>query len=300
MHVPNEAAVSEALSGHTMGTNWSARFYPSENSGGVDFNAAFDTIFAEMISELSTWDPDSFISKLNRAQPGERFQAPAHFRAVWEKACDFASMTGGAFTPFALPRLAETGFGPDGFDFAQEWTTDWSSCREMMDENGVIERPDSVLLDLSAVAKGYSVDLMAECLRAHGVSAFMVEIGGEFMTAGLKADRQPWWIDLESHAMGDHRVRLALCGQALATSGILHQSEFSGSGVKSHIVGANTTDMTKSVSVMADSCMLADGWATALMAAGENAMELANQHGIAAIFQARSGVEFSQAAEALL
>lgn len=86
MHVPNEAAVSEALSGHTMGTNWSARFYPSENSGGVDFNAAFDTIFAEMISELSTWDPDSFISKLNRAQPGERFQAPAHFRAVWEKA----------------------------------------------------------------------------------------------------------------------------------------------------------------------------------------------------------------------
>ena len=283
-----------------MGTHWSARFYHAPHVDLHELKETIEYLFSEITADLSTWTPDSFISQLNDSAAGKRFKPPAHFLAVWTASCEIMRKSNGAFTPFALDWLNAVGHGPSSRDADAPIFSDWRKAEALLDAAGTISRPSGGRLDLSATGKGYGVDQLASCLRVKGIDCFLVEIGGEFASSGIKADGQPWWVDIERASGGGPGLRAALCGQAIATSGLLQQSMRGSRPFQSHILGADTDDMTRSVTVISDTCMHADGWATALMAAGETGKFLADEIGIAAVFQSVSGCELSRSAEAFL
>jgi thiamine biosynthesis lipoprotein len=157
-----------------------------------------------------------------------------------------------------------------------------------------------VYLDLSAIAKGYAVDEIAELLIQRGVPGFMVEVGGEVRTSGHRPDGQPWRIGIEKPVDFQRSVQrvVELTGKSLATSGD-YRNFFEKDGRRySHEIDPQTGYPVQhelaSVSVISDSCMLADAWATGLMVAGpEAALRLAREQGLEVllILRKRDGFE---------
>ena len=161
-------------------------------------------------------------------------------------------------------------------------------------------QPGGVLLDLSAVAKGYGVDRVAAWLEAQGVRHYLVEVGGELRGAGVKPDGQPWWVALEqpggSEAAGadDGGILLALHGLAVATSGDYRRSFERDSQRYSHTLDPRTgypiRNGVVSVTVIHQRCMAADALSTALTVLGpEKGMCFAEAHCLAARFLVRDG-----------
>lgn len=283
LHAPERGRPVCAAGGTTMGTFWNAKLALPPEVSAAAAEAAILSAFAEVISAMSHWQPESEISCYNRAEAGSWLAIGNHFQRVMKRALEIARISAGRFDP-TLGLLADLhGCGPsekrdDGkIPMAAEAhaTSGWPSV--VLDEaSGRLFQPGGVVLDLSAIAKGYAVDLAGESLEALGVSHFLLEIGGEFLGHGCKPGGGPWWIALP----GAVENLAALCGGAAATSGNRY---------KNHLLDPRTGRPAEnelvSVSVLAGSCMEADAWATALFIAGRDAgMELAENHGIAAVF----------------
>lgn len=258
-----------------MGTHWSARFFAAETFDAPKAQLALTCMFDDVISEFSTWEDDSVISRINRAGSGSAVKVSEGFQTVWKRACQVIEASGGVFNP---------------------GLADWTTARSLLSDGKISRMPDDSL-DLSAIAKGYAVDQMAVCLQALGLVSFLVEIGGEFVGCGQKPSGQPWWIELEKSRPQASTIRIALPGFGLATSAHRYQSEFTDTGFSTHISG-ETDDIHATVSVISRECMTADAWATALLAAGSGGMEMAEKNRLAAIFQAGSGeINLSSAAK---
>jgi thiamine biosynthesis lipoprotein len=152
-----------------------------------------------------------------------------------------------------------------------------------------LQRPAGMEIDLSSIAKGYAVDRVLEILRENGVTRALVEIGGELRTMGGRPEGGPWRLAVESPLPGAPRAleALAVTDGAVATSGD-YRNFFVVDGTRyAHIVdprsGYPVAQELLSVTVIDDSCMLADAWATALIVLGrEAALALAGEQGLAA------------------
>ena len=153
-----------------------------------------------------------------------------------------------------------------------------------------------ISLDLSAVAKGYAADQVADLLASEGYQNALVEIGGEMVLRGLSARGENWRIAVEKPVEGQAGVvheALALTGVGVATSGD-YRNFFEKEGVRySHTIdpltGYPVTHELASVTVVMPSCALADAFATAFTVLGaEKGLALANENGIAALFIERS------------
>lgn len=277
-----------------MATTWSVRLVaePSLEVGRLrrDCQSALDRVVAQM----SQWEPDSDLSRFNRAGAGEWLTLPPEFAAVMAEALDVAQLTGGAFDPTVGAASEAWGFGAS--PATQAPTCDaldtlaspqgWKRL-DFAPDPARLRQPGGIALDLCAIAKGYGVDLLAETVTAAGASSFLVEVGGELRAHGLKPDFQPWWVDLEETGCeGLTPLRIALSGCAVATSGHtrrFHQVDGMRLG---HTIdpatGAPLGNGALSVTVLAETAMRADALATALMVMGEAAEDFARQHGIAA------------------
>lgn len=151
-----------------------------------------------------------------------------------------------------------------------------------------------VQCDLSAIAKGYAVDLVAEKLMSLGFENFMVEVGGEVTTRGRRLDGRIWRIGIEKPDAHGRAVQRAvpLDNMALATSGdYRNYREIDGKRF-SHILDPRTgqpiENRVASVSVIHPSCMTADALATAFSVMGfEDSMAIAQRDKLAAIFLLR-------------
>lgn len=286
--------------GRTMGTTWSVAAY------GLDADAIHRTteaVCGEVIAEMSSWADNAAIVRFNRAAPGIWFDLPPHFSKVLAEALRIAALTGGAFDPACGGLVDLWGFGPapfqgdpDADDVARAASvSDW---RTLEIEGGRLRQPGGLKLDLSGIAKGFAVDLLAERLAAAGAISALVEIGGELKGFGAKRDGQPWWVDLEAPAPGAERTLLALHGCAVATSGDYRRWRAGQGRRLSHTIDPATgapvgEDAPASVTVIHASCMTADAWATALTVLGlERGLETAARHGLAARFLIRRGEAF--------
>lgn len=288
-----DAFVPGRLSGVTMGTSWSAAWYAPPGVSGQDIQTALEACFAEIIAAMSTWELGSEISRYNRLGAGESIRVDSGFSDVLRMALDVASSSGGAFDPCLGGAVSQRGFGGEGCAAAggrmRSGPAIWASISPQRD---MLFQPGGVVLDLSAIAKGYGVDAMADVLAQHGALQCLVEIGGEFVARGVKPDGLPWWVDIENPYPEGLPWRLALCGAALATSGDYRKARFDCGQRLSHIVShpdrvCENGDLA-SVSVLHTCCALADAWATALFAAGDReGLAMAEREGLAALFQYR-------------
>ena len=269
-----------------MGTSWSLQAVspPAATAHGVQ--AAFDLVVAQM----SQWEPDSDLSRFNRAAPGRWHAIPGEFARVIEAALDISRASGGAFDP-GLGRLTEAwGFGRRKSVGAVPDIAAISAGRAIdFDPVGPrIRREAGAALDLSGIAKGYGVDLAAEWLLDMGVRHFLLEVGGELRGEGIRPDGQPWWVDTEMPpATAVTPYRIARHDLSVATSGNYRRGFAADGQYYSHSFDPRTGrpivgDVT-SVTVLHRSCMMADGWATALTVLGaEQAIALADEQSLAA------------------
>jgi thiamine biosynthesis lipoprotein len=159
-----------------------------------------------------------------------------------------------------------------------------------MDENRVF-KTDAISIDLNGIAKGYGVDRLAETLLMHGIHSGLISIDGELRALGLRPDGEPWAVAIEAP---DPEIRkphsiLSLQNEAVATSGdYRHWVTVKGQRF-SHTMdprrGAPLKSSPASVTVVAPTCAVADGWATALMVLGPTVgSKLISQQGLNALF----------------
>ena len=280
--------------GDTMGTSWSARVVSS--CPGSDIRSAIRRALDGVIAEMSNWEPDSDLSRFNRTPPGLWQELPADLLRVLDAGLAVARASGGAFDPTAGALVDLWGFGPAGRgDLPAETEVMAASVgwRKLEISEPRARRTADVRLDLSGIAKGFGVDMLARALHGLGTGDFLAEIGGELVGAGVKPDGEPWWVELE--APPGARIaplRVALHDLAVATSGDYRRFFETGGRRYAHSIDPRprrpVANGVAAVTVLNPSCMLADAWATALTVLGpEEGLALAAREGLAARFIVR-------------
>lgn len=311
MALPPGGSTPYTASGSAMGTGWSARMMLPPGADGPALAAALQAELDEIVAQMSHWDASSLLSRYNAAPAGSWHALPPQFFEVAAYALQVQALSGGAYDP-AAGRLVELwGFGARrrhdqaGFTVPDEAAiaavlAERPRRQPRLDAAGRrLLQPGGATLDFSSVAKGYAVDRMAACLEARSVRHFVVEAGGELRGAGVKANGEPWWVEIEGvpdAGTPTARVVLALHGLAVATSGD-YRSYFQYDGRHGPRRAAHTLDPrtgypvangVASVTVLAPTCMAADALSTALTVLGPDAgLAFAETHRLPARFLAR-------------
>src|SRR5690554_128338 len=244
---------------------------------------------------MSTYKPESELNRFNQAPLNEWVEISAPLFEVFSISQSVAQASQGAFDvtlgglvnlwsfgpearPEAIPssnlleeRLAETGY----------------KYLELDAEQQAARRLTNSFVDLSGVAKGYAVDKVAQWLGEQGVSNFLVNVGGEIIVAGYRAEQQPWRIGIEvpdGSQQTAHHI-LQVTNESVATSGDYRNFyELDGQRM-SHTINPKTgwpiAHNLASVTVIHPSNAVADAWATAFMVLGtEASLNLANRENI--------------------
>lgn len=272
------------LSGHTMGTTYSVLFVLEK---GVTLDLVSKAVEHELKAvnaSMSTFDPNSEISRFNAAPAlqtqNEPFAVSAPFHNVMLTAQDLYQRSDGAWDGTVMPLVNLWGFGPDGFhskppadDAVQAALANVGFDKiAVMPDQALVKHADGVTLDLASMAKGYGVDCIAAALKGLGLKSFLVEIGGEVYASDVKLNKAKWRVGINTPvANGELNAVYAiaeLSNQAMATSGN-YRNYFEADGeFYTHIMDPRTGYPIKnkiaSVSVVAPNCALADGLATAL------------------------------------
>jgi thiamine biosynthesis lipoprotein len=238
---------------------------------------------------LNPFNPNSIISKVNR---NEAVEADEWFTEVFNKAQEISARTGGAFDATVAPFINLWGFGFSRMDSVTPQMTDsiktFVGYRKIrLEGKRVVKDDPRVILNFSAIAKGYACDVIARLLEREGVTNYMVEIGGEVTMRGVNQNGECWRIGInkaEDDAEGTLRELEDIvkpckpCG--IATSGD-YRNFYVKDGVRyAHTINPATGYPARqnilSATVVADNCMTADAYATAFMVMGiEKATETA-------------------------
>ncbi len=245
----------------------------------TDHQESFIDIFEQINQSLSTYLPDSDISRINR---GEQLAVDRHFIRVFNTSRRIFEETGGVFDPTIGAVVNAWDFGPEG----QIEALDSLKIKKLMSSVGLnkvqlkddmIIKPDSTYLDFNAIAKGYAVDVIGEFLESKGVMNYLVEIGGEIRSRGMNKERNSTWlvgIDRPNFD-GSQSIfsKVSLGEGSMATSGTYRKFKTDSSGNRyAHIIDTRSGYPSRtnilSVSVLAENCMAADAYATALQAMG--------------------------------
>ncbi len=310
--VPSARLHQIEVTGVAMGTSYSVKVVDAAQS--LD-RAALAEDVAECLEtvnqQMSTYRDDSELSRFNAAAADQWFSlSPSTYR-VLKEAEHTHEITGGAFDPTVGPLVKLWNFGP-GRQATDRVPSDEqiATARAAVGMQHVELRAEppaarkdlaAVYLDLSAIAKGYAVDQVAELLNAQGITDYMVEVGGEVRTRGHNAENLPWQIAIERPTSGSRTIQrvIAMRDRALATSGD-YRNYFEIEGARyCHILdprsGRPVSHRLASVSVLSDSCMTADALATALFVLGpEEAFAWAKRENLAVLLLVKSDHGFDE------
>lgn len=272
------------LAGETMGTTWSVRIADTapDRQKLRRLQADISTALEELNRQMSTWREDSEISQFNRAGANAPMAISPDFQQVIRHALEIAEATEGAFDPTIGALVNLWGFGPDGRheapDSAQivaaQAHTGWRHLTLRRDGK-LSKKIPQLHLDLSAIAKGYSVDKIAVLVADAGFRNYLVDIGGETHAVGLNARREPWRIGIQQPDAADEIYRAVHVADrpALATSGDYRNRYRDENGTFiAHIIDPRTAKPVAhnaaSVTVLAPDCVTADALATTLFVLG--------------------------------
>ncbi|MCD7937764.1 MAG: FAD:protein FMN transferase [Tannerellaceae bacterium] len=249
-----------------------------------------DAELAAFNLSLNPFNPNSIIAKVNNNEPVE---VDEWFTDVFNKSQEISANTEGIFDPTSAPLINLWGFG---FSKMEEVTPGMvDSIREFvgyqkirLDGKVIVKEDPRMMLNFSAIAKGYACDVIAALLEREGVENYMVEIGGEFVVKGVNQYGDCWRLGINkpeddlsgtSHGIQEMLKPCKKCG--VATSGD-YRNYYEKDGQKfGHTIDPRTgypaAQDLLSATVVADNCMTADGYATAFMAMGlEKAVEIAS------------------------
>ncbi|MEL4309029.1 FAD:protein FMN transferase [Joostella sp. CR20] len=267
--------------GYALGTTYTIKYEVKDDTVSLkpQIEAVFDTVNASM----STYLPTSDISAINRGD--STLVVDAYFQEVYLKAKEVYRNTQGFFDPTIGALINAWGFGPEmALDHMEQHEVD--SLLEftgfdkvfMSDDKRIIKKNKNIYLDFNALAKGYTIDLIGRMFDENGVENYLIEVGGEILTKGnsKKTSKVKNWVVAIDSPMQDKDQRVLIAkvqleDKAMATSGNYRKfrvDEKTGEHYV-HIINPLTGYPQKSnvlsVSVVANTCMEADAYATALM-----------------------------------
>ncbi len=304
------------LQGSTMGTTWSVKLAGPTKNGPKALQQAIEARLVSINQQMSTYDPQSAISKFNQSRSTDWQLVPAELVTVVSAAQQLAKLSDGQFDPTVGPLVNLWGFGPDHRPDEIPSAAAITSAKAVIGYNKLqVQREPPALqklnpelyIDLSAIAKGYGVDEIGKVVEQHGVTNYLAEIGGELRGRGKNPRGTPWRIGIEKPVAGERIASniIDLDGKAVATSGD-YRNYFEQNGRRfSHTIDPNTgrpiTHKLASVSVVHSSTMMADGWATTLMVLGpERGLALANQQKLAVLMLIKDGDGFTESRSQLM
>jgi thiamine biosynthesis lipoprotein len=276
-----ENRVENSASGFTLGTSFHIKFISDKSQ---DIQEPLDSIFKEIIRSMSTYVNNSDITKINRGDSS--IVVDQMFTEVYNLSKQIHAETDGMFDPTIGIIVNAWGFGPKrhlaDLDSAKvkELMKYVGISKTSIDQNGVfVKKFKETQIDFNAIAKGYTVDMVAKYLESKGIKDYLVEIGGEIIAKGVKLNGEKWRIGIDEPVEINDGNRplntvLSLTDIAMATSGNyrnFHIDTLTGEKYV-HTMNARTGYPSKSnmlsATVLASDCGSADAYATTFMAMG--------------------------------
>lgn len=300
----------QQMSGPTMGTSYQIKWVEAQSETEFEeLQSQVDALLEAINAQMSTYRPDSELSQLNQDQQGKWHQVSPELIYVLKESQKIHKLTAGAFDVTIGPLVNLWGFGPepdpDDKPSAEEIQKAMQSVGmgAIKIESKRVRWTKPRYVDLSAIAKGYGVDAVANLLIDKGIKSFLVEIGGEIFAQGVKPDGSAWQIAIETptyHQRGIQEI-LPLENMGMATSGdYRNYQEFNGKRF-SHTLDPRTgnpvTHSLASVTVVANTTATADALATAILVMGEKeGLLFAETQNLPALLIVREGQGFKQIA----
>jgi thiamine biosynthesis lipoprotein len=277
------------LAGFTQGTSYHITY---ESRDSIDLQYTIDSLLADFDSTFSIYIPGSVISRINRNEYG--IVINDYFIRVFNKAYEVYKATDGAFDITVAPLVNAWGFG-----FTEKADVDSAMIDSLLQYVGmekvairdgrVIKKYRETMLDCNAIAQGYAVDVIAFFLDKKDIRNYLVEVGGEIRTKGVNPEGNMWRIGIdrpdEKNIIPGAFLQaiVELQNRSLATSGN-YRKFYEINGIKyAHSIDPKTgypvMKRLLSATVLADDCITADAYATALMVMGmDRGKELLSEH----------------------
>lgn len=269
------------LQGDAFGTTYNIQFYSEKD---IDFKKGLDSVIAAVNHSVSTYIPDSDISKVN--QGDSTVVVDSIFKEVFEISKEVNSKTNGYFDPTIGVLRNAYGFG----DVNPLKNIDSTTLDSLMkyvgfhkvkiNSDGTVSKEyPQIYFDFNAVAKGFGIDCLGRYLESKGVTDYLIELGGEILTKGENLDKNQKWVvgieavdsELEDRS---YEATVTLKNEGMASSGNYRKFRIDSLTGKKYVHtlnplsgSAEMSDITSST-VIAPTCAVADAYATSFMALG--------------------------------
>lgn len=258
-----------------------------------DLQPEIEATMAQVDNALSMFNSQSTISAVNSCT-GSITVTDTLFLKVLRRAMEISNWTDGAFDITVAPAVNAWGFGFKHSTSISESTIDSlreiTGYRKIREENGLITKSDArIMLDCSAIAKGFGSDMVAQTLRSLGINDYMVEIGGEIVVSGHNPNGKDWSIGISKPVDDSLSINnelqtvVPITDRAMATSGNYRNFYVRDGRKYAHTIDPKTCTPVShsllSATVFAPDCATADALATSLMVMGmEGAKGLIEAH----------------------
>jgi thiamine biosynthesis lipoprotein len=272
------------LSGPTMGTTYNVKYLNDVEQApeAENIQQEIDRLLEQVNNQMSTYRKDSELSRFNQHKENSPFNVSPEMILVVKEAIRLNQVTQGALDVTVGPLVNLWGFGPEARPDVIPTDEDLAQRRAMVGiehlnvgENTLSKDIADLYVDLSTIAKGWGVDVVAQYLQSLGINNYMVEIGGEIQVRGKNQKQMGWRIAIEKPTVDERAIQEIIepGDMGLATSGD-YRNYFEENGIRySHIIDPKTgrpiNNKVVSVTVLDRSTMTADGLATGLMVMGE-------------------------------
>lgn len=296
--------IERRASGPTMGASFEAQYFAPPQIDPAPLAAALQASVDRVDGRMSTWKPDSDLSRLNRSPVGVWTPVPEDLLFVLDTALRIGRKTRGAFDIAVGEAVCAWGFGPpdrtpDAGRIREVLSRHHGSARENLELDlggGRARRLGSASFDLSGIAKGFGVDELARCLECAGVGDYLVSIDGELRCKGRKPSGAPWTVAVETPGGTEENPLgvLELRDCAIATSGDYRNYMIVNGRPVSHVIdpqrGRPAAGGVTMATVIAPDCTTADAWATSLLLLPpDEGLRMVRQEGMEALLLLADG-----------
>lgn len=301
----------ENFSGTTMGTTYSIKYWSKKTHPPLDqVKQETERLLHEVNRQMSTYIPTSEISQFNSSRSTNWFPISNDFAYVVKRAIEIGNLTEGGYDITVGPLVDLWGFGGKSEGKKVPTNEQILNTKRKIGLTYLKVRPSPAAImkslpyleiDLSSIAKGFGVDKVALYLESEQIDHYMVEIGGEIRTKGVRPKGEGWFIAIETPTIASQSIRhvVKLNNQSIATSGD-YRNFFQAEGKTfSHTInpltGRPITHQIGSVTIIASDCTTADGWATAINILGvEKGLELMKKNKIKGLIITREKEQFKE------
>ncbi len=260
--------------GPALGTSYSLIYLANED---LDFQKEIDSVFLQINKSMSTYIPNSDISRINAGE--EKLVVDTMFAEVFKLSKEIYENTNGYFDPTVGTLVNAWGFGPEKQIMLDSMRVDSLMNYVGFDKvaltnaNTILKEDSNIYFDFNAIAKGYAIDRLGVLMNQKGIENYLLEVGGEIVSKGWNSIKQkPWHVAVTDPEGGEHKTVIALKDRAMASSGNYRHFRIDQKTGRKYVhtinpkTGYTQNGSTLAVNILAENCATADAYATALMA----------------------------------